>query len=125
MCHAGTETWDFPITDFSTSPYLETQVELITLGYAGIDIPIEDFLLQATFSADGNTLGGGYISGIGDTRNLGALLGEDDPNAICELAATLGVNCQVCGDGEPYCLRLSAQDLDGSVLPGLVLVELD
>jgi hypothetical protein len=120
-------TWDFPITDFTTAPYLETTVDRIVLKYADTEIPVEDFLLEATFGPDGTTLGGGVLSGLGDSRNLHELLPTDngDQNMLCELAAGLGVSCVPCADGQPYCLNLVARNLEGTLLPNLVLVELD
>jgi hypothetical protein len=119
-------TWDFPITDFTTAPYLETSVDRIVLKYIDTEIPVEDFLLQATFGPDGTTIGGGVLEGLGDSRNLHEIIpGNGDENMLCELAAGLGVSCVPCADGQPYCLYLKARDLEGSLLPNLVLVELD
>lgn len=117
-------SWDFPLTDFTSAPYLETRAEEITLRYDDYDIPVEDFLLESTFSADGSTIGGGVISGFADTRYMGPLLqgGED---AVCKLAATIAVNCQPCTDGAPYCLRLRVSSVEGILLPGLELDVVD
>lgn len=122
-------SWDFPIADFSSSPFLDASSDEVTLQYSlgygdAITIPVEDFVLQATFSPDATRLGGGVLSGLGDTRNLGELLGDpDNPAALCELAGGLGVTCQPCADGQSFCLRLVARDLEGTLIPGLELVE--
>ena len=51
---------------------------------------------------------------------MGALIGKkDEPAAICEQAAALGVSCTDCPDGLPYCMFLSAVDVDGTRVPGL------
>ena len=42
---------------------------------------------------------------------------------VLGLAAGIGVECEPCADGEPYCLYIEARDLDGVLLPGLHLVE--
>lgn len=121
-------TWDFPLTDFTTSPFLELQVEAITLQYRNgstlLDIPVEDFVLQLTFSADGTRTGGGVLMGLADSRNLGVLLGNDDPDALCAIAQPLGVPCLPCADGGPYCLRIVGEDIEGDLVPGLTLVEI-
>jgi hypothetical protein len=65
------------------------------------------------------------LSGDGDTRYLGCLIpGSDgDPNAVCALAAPLGVTCEPCPDGEPYCLHIEASDLEGVFLNGVSIIE--
>jgi hypothetical protein len=120
-------TWDFPMADFTQAPYLDVSVSSIVLQYqagAAYDVPIEDFVLQGTFSADGNRLGGGVLSGLGDTRNLGPLVNDpDNPSAICYLAETVGASCVPCRDAQPYCLYVVAIDLEGVGLSGVTLVE--
>jgi hypothetical protein len=121
-------TWDFPLTDFTTAPYLETQVDLITLQYRNgntlVDIPVEDFVLKITFAADGTRAGGGVLSGLADSRYLGALLDSDEPDALCVIAAGVGVQCVPCSDGMPYCLKLVGEEIEGDVVPGLTLFEI-
>ncbi|HHO51129.1 MAG TPA: hypothetical protein ENK18_09735 [Deltaproteobacteria bacterium] len=122
----GVPTWNFPLSDFSQQPFIDAQAEQITLQYSldeVIDIPVQDFVLQATFSADGRSIGGGILSGRADTREIGLLLNPNDEGALCELSAGLGVFCEPCSDGQSYCLDLVARDLEGTLQPGLVLVE--
>jgi hypothetical protein len=120
-------SWNFPLADFSQSPFVDAQAPSIELTYDdgadGVAIPVADFVLQGTFSADGTRLGGGVLEGLGDTRNVGALLGDDAPNAVCDLAAGFGVECIPCADLLPYCLRLRAEALEAEWIPGLELVE--
>lgn len=121
------DTWNFPIADFSGSPFVDAeapQIELLYDAYGTeVAIPVTDFVLQGTFSADGERLGGGVLEGLGDTRSVGALLGDDRPEAICELAAGAGVECIPCADGLSFCLFLRAEALEGTWVPGLTLVE--
>ncbi|MEQ1568226.1 MAG: hypothetical protein ABMA64_21485 [Myxococcota bacterium] len=122
----GLASWDFPLADFRQAPYLDAPADSVTLTYDSTEIQVSDFLLQATFSADGSRLGGGTLSGLADSRNLGTLLGSpDDQGLLCELAAGVGVPCQPCPDGQPYCLFLRAIDLEGELLPGVTLVQTD
>lgn len=118
------DSWDFPITAFEP-PFVDAQAATIHLSYGSgsqaIDIPVEDFVFQATLSADGTRLGGGYLEGRGDTRNLGTLLGDADLDTLCVLAEGLGVSCVPCRDGMPYCLDLVGNDVEGTLLPGLEL----
>lgn len=120
-------TWAFPPIDFSQSPFLDARADLIVLQYTAygitVDIPVENYAFQATFRADGASLGGGVLSGRGDTRNLGALLGDERPEAMCELAGSLGVDCLPCSDGQPLCLDIRAEDVRGTLVDGLHLSE--
>lgn len=116
----GEPTWDFPIADFSASPYFSASAERIVIPYAGIDIPVEDFNLSGTFTSDGTELAEAIVTGLGDSREMGALLGQaDDPNAMCSLAAAAGVECEPCADGEPYCLHIVAEEINAAYLPGV------
>ncbi len=119
-------SWDFPVQAFDEQPYFEAEVSSITLEYQDgssvVPIPVQDFRLFATVAPDGSVLGGAKLAGLADTRGMGGLLRDDDnPLAICEFAATIGVSCVPCADNGPYCLRLSAEDLDGVRVPGLTL----
>lgn len=120
-------SWDFPLSDFTQSPFLDARVDQIVLKYSDygltVDIPVEDYVFQATFQPDGRSLGGGVLSGRGDTRHLGELLGDDRPEAMCELAESLGVDCLPCNDGQPFCLDIRAEDIHGQLVDGLRLVE--
>ncbi len=116
-------TWDFPLTDFRDAPYFVARSEGVTFAFQGLEVPIADFRLAGTFSADMTELGGIELSGLGDTRNLGELLNDANDAAVCELAATLGVDCVDCADGEPLCLFMSARDVTGVLVPDLTLVD--
>lgn len=115
-------TWDFPTGDFAP-PYFESRANLVVFQFQGVEIPIHDARLAATISPDGRALGGGELSGLGDTRGLGAFLpaGGSD-GAICDLAESFGIECQDCPDGEPYCMFLEARQIDGALVEGLTLV---
>lgn len=123
----GEETWDFPSGDFAAQPYFEAYAELITITYSGTPIPIEQFHLSGTFTADGTRIEKGVGSGLGDSRYMGPLLGlpEDDLGAICEIAAEAGVECEPCADGEPYCIYIVAEEISAVVEEGLVLEPVD
>ena len=124
---ANAPTWDFPVQSFAGQPYFEAEVSSITLEYyqdtsTTVVIPVQDFRLYATIASDGSFLGGAKLSGLADTRDMGVLIrDEGNPRAICDFAATIGVNCVDCADGLPYCLRLEAEDLAGTRVPGLTL----
>lgn len=116
-------TWDFPTGDFDP-PYFENQASLVVFQFEGVEIPIYDARLAATFSPDGNGIGGGELSGLGDTRDLGSFLpgGGSNDAAICDLAASFGIDCETCPDGQPYCMFLEARQIDGALVDGLTLI---
>lgn len=116
------ESWDFPITDFSAAPYFDASSESVVFRFDGYEVPLTDFRFSGTISADMTEIGGGDLAGLGDTRNLGPLLEQDDnPSAVCDLVGGLGVDCQPCPDGEIYCLFMHAVDVHGSLVPNLTL----
>jgi len=119
-------TWDFPVQSFAQQPYFEAEVSSIDIEYVdgstSVTIPVQDFRLYATIAPNGESLGGARLSGLADSRGMGTLLGSDDPATICEFAATLGVQCVDCADGQPYCLYLEAEDLDGTLVDDVTIV---
>lgn len=115
-------TWDFPAADFTTRPFFFAQAEYIVLSYQGTPIPIEDFTIEGTFTADGTAIMEGRATGLGDSRELGQMIfGDDDPAAICNLAEDQGVYCVPCADGGPYCLEIVAEDIVATWEEGLVV----
>jgi hypothetical protein len=117
-------SWDFPLADFSGAPFLDASAPAVSFEYSGVVVPVSDLELQGTFSADGTVFGGGVLSGLGDTREMGGLLNDpNNPSAMCDLAAGLAVQCQPCPDGLAYCLRLRAEDLEGTLVENLALID--
>ena len=117
-------TWDFPIGAFDGSPFFSVDAEQVVFQYDGIEIPIHGAHLEGTWAPDGRSMGGGRLSGLGDTRDLGSFIdqGNEEASAVCDLAAGFGVQCEPCPDGFPYCLFLEALDIEGDLIEGLVLV---
>ncbi len=115
-------TWNLPATDFNDRPYFAASADKITVRAEGVDIDLYDFEITGTFSADGSRIGGTTITGLGDTRNMGELIGQKgEPEALCELAATWSVICEPCPDGSSYCMRLTALGAEGTHVPDLSL----
>ena len=116
------QTWDFDGTGFNAAPFFRADVDEVNFKFDGLDIPVYGFRVEGTFASDGSEFGGGLLKGNADTRNLGVQLGEpDNPGAMCGYAESLGIRCQACDDGEPYCLDLEVQDVRGTLVPGLTL----
>jgi hypothetical protein len=107
-------TIDFPQpADFTEPPYWEVQADETTLTVAGNDVAIQDLVISGTFSTDGTTFGGGVLGGTIDTALLGVILGQDDPNYVCDLAEDFGDECSKCPGGGNTCLGLLLDQLVG------------
>mgnify|MGYP003950594865 CR=1 FL=1 len=118
-------TWDFGAADFTSNPYFSSDTDEIIIDYNGYEIPIYYFQLKGTFSSDATSIGGGHAEGLADSRNMGPLIEQgDDPNAVCELADSLGLECEACPDGEVYCMTLIANFDEATLEPGLMLTEI-
>lgn len=116
------DTWSFPDTPFHEQPYFEAAAGSATLVFEGAAVPVEDFALSGTFAADGSSIGDVRISGLGDTADLGPLIGSDDPNAVCDFAASLNVQCEPCSNGSPTCLYIDITDIVAPELVGVTMV---
>lgn len=118
----GTDVWVFPDADFTSAPYFAASTDAISIDYSTVAIPIENFSLAGTFASDGSKIGGGWASGLGDTRNMGPLLElGDDPGAVCTLITALGLSCENCSDGEPYCVYLEVEFDEAPLAEGLTI----
>ena len=122
-------TWDFNAIDFTGQPYFSGDTERIELLYSGEKIPVHEFHLEGTISADGSTFGEGRLWGLADTRNLGKVIDDqaDDPQrVVCDLVESAGIECVPCpDDGEAYCLFLRGEDIEAAPVPDLVLERIE
>jgi hypothetical protein len=115
------DVWDFGPAALEGA-YFASSPTNIELEYGCATIPIYDFALDGTFSADGATIGGGHALGLGDSRNMGCLAGlGSDPDAICNYAASFGFACEECPDGNPWCLTIEAWFDPAPLLPDVSL----
>ncbi|MCO4745059.1 MAG: hypothetical protein KC912_09740 [Proteobacteria bacterium] len=106
-------TIDFPEADFA-NPYFEVDATGQTTSFtvSGITVDIDDLVVSGAFSPDGTYIAGGVLAGSIDTRPLVDLVEEGgEPDAICELAGSIGVDCEECPDGEMLCLSLYVDNL--------------
>ena len=117
-------TWDFPAGDFTESPFFAAQAATVTITYGDIPIPIENFYLEGVFTADGSFIKNGKATGKADSRFMGPLISQpaDAYSAFCDLGSKLGISCEACSDGEPYCLYIVAEDITGYYQDGLTIV---
>ncbi|MEN0068313.1 MAG: hypothetical protein AAGA48_39705 [Myxococcota bacterium] len=128
VSQAQEPTWDFPLAEFDPSrPTFVTRADAIELVIrdSGVEgpIPVTEFVLTGTLSADGTRLGGGTLAGVADTREFSdAFFGTE--NALCLLSeSSFQVACAPCeSDGEPFCLAIENRNLSGTQQEGLTLV---
>ncbi len=121
---SGEPSWDFPVADFTAQPWMTATSGQVDILFQGVPVTIYDFSLQGTFAPDGSSFGGGVVSGLGDTRNMGVFIDKpDDPGAICDLATSMNTQCIACPDGYRYCLELVAEEMEGELVEGLTLVK--
>ncbi len=115
-------TIPFPEADFSGNPFFKVGPETTTLSIEGYSITIDDLLVSGAFSPDGSYISGAVLSGKIDTRPLVPLLNpEGEPDEICNLAATIGVSCEPCLDGENLCLSLYVDNIAAEEVGGTVV----
>jgi hypothetical protein len=114
------ETIPFPVADFSDNPFFQVGPATTTINVQGYSITIDDLLISGAFAPDGTYITGAVLSGKIDTRPLVPLLdenGEDD--AICQLAASIGVTCEACADGTgDFCLSLYVDSINAAGISG-------
>lgn len=123
-------TWDFPAASFEESPYFHVIADEVIIGYQYgstlYEIPVYGFEVEGTISADGSTIGGAKAFGQGDTRNMGPLIGAgDEPTALCETFASIGLVCEECPDGIQSCMTLEVLFPEAPLLSGVTLVEVE
>lgn len=123
-------TWDFPAGPFDESPYFSADAAevVITYSFGGdvYEIPVYNFHIEGTFTADGSMIGGGIALGKGDTSNMGPMLGlEDKPEALCGYLGDLGLECEDCGDGSMTCITLEAWFPEAPLMPDTDLVVIE
>ncbi len=98
-------------------PWLRIGPTDLTLDVQGTVATINDLNLELLFHPQATGFVGGSLAGSVDTRELISLVDSEDPNAICDLAEkVVGVSCIDCGGGEPYCLSLLAENIQGEML---------
>lgn len=119
----GKPTWDFPVADFSEAPFFQTSADTVDLDVQGFPLVINDFYLEGTFSADGATFEHATLQGLADSRYAGgAVGGAGDPDALCNLAAGLGVDCVPCPDGLPVCFEVDVRAITAVPVADVTLV---
>ncbi|MDP2316214.1 MAG: Ig-like domain-containing protein [Pseudomonadota bacterium] len=115
-------TTDLPGAEFAESPYFHLSAAAATVAVGGAPVTVSDLVITGTFSVDGTFIGGGTLSGILDTRNMGVLVGDEgNPSAACDLMVSAGIRCGDCPDGERYCLDLLADQITAPEVAGFTV----
>jgi hypothetical protein len=107
-------TIDFPVADFSESPFFAVSGDSFEISVDEFTVTLEDFALSGSFSPAGDYIDGVNLQGSIDTRPLVPLMGDETSgdDAICVLAGSLGINCIPCSDGTgDFCLSLVADSI--------------
>lgn len=108
-------TTPFPLGDFTDNPAFQVGPETVDLPMSSALVPIEGLVLSGAFSADASFLEGGRLQGLIDTAALVQLLNPgQDPDALCDLLAPLGVSCEPCpGSGLTTCAPIDVDSVRG------------
>jgi hypothetical protein len=104
-------------------PWFSARAAELVLWQGDVELAIYDLTLENTFSADGQDLLQGSLSGSLDTRSFGVWLGDpDDEGAACDAMEIFGVICEACAsDHMPFCVDIAARDVTGGEQAGLAL----
>ncbi len=106
-------TLDFPGADFSASPHVEVVAPTATFTLSGVATTATNVTMSGDFSADGLSTGGGVIQASVDTRPLDIGFFDGEIGAFCQTMGSLGVACEACTDGEPYCMAVQIEQIAG------------
>ena len=120
------DRWSFSNADFTQSPYFYASTDLLNIPFDDVDIPVHGFYLSGTFSPSGDEIGFVEFSGLGDTSNMGLLMGFGTaPDALCsnELFINAGIICEECPTGGAYCVQLTGQIDEASIIPGMDITQ--
>ena len=115
---------DFPLADFSQSPYFEIDPKNVSLHIGGYDVVIYHFSISGVFTADGSTFTKAVGQGVFDGRELYPIMNDfgfalSSPDEFCTLLERVGVACQSCpSDGAQYCIPLSIEDMEAYEITG-------
>lgn len=119
---AGDPAIPFPAVDFAEAPFFAAESPVVDLAFSGTRVPVYDFQFSGTFAADGSSIGGGRVRGLGDTRYAHGLVQGSGPGAVCELASSFGVTCEPCPtDDAPYCLPVHVENVRPVWVPGFTV----
>lgn len=98
--------------NFWEDPYFEVTAPFVVFDTPAFPLDIDDFAFSGAFASDGSFMGGGHITGVLDTRDLGEVVGLSSSSfAVCELLATFYIPCVECPDTLETCLQLDVRGI--------------
>ena len=91
--------------------------------FQGTSMSWTDLQMSGVYTPDGEQIQGGALSFLMDTRPMGPeLIPDGGEDSVCVLfEETVGVECEPCNDGEPFCLFMVITDIEAHAVPGLDL----
>ena len=113
-------TIPFPPADIAQNPYFELGPQKFSIVAEGREIVIDNLYLSGSFAPDGSYIDGAVLAGTIDTRPFKDLV-DDNPDApdsaVCDLAASLNVQCSDCPDNSgKFCISLLADSIQAEKL---------
>jgi len=121
---ACARTLELPPAELSGTYFSLQEPELVFDAY-DITLRALDVSLEGDFTVDGSAIDGLRFSALFDGRELIALIGGDDYEAMCELGDFANMPCQPCpDDGSPTCFYVEVAQYEAPSTPA-VLVEVD
>ena len=115
-------TADLADGDLSANPYFVVGPTELTMEASGVAITLFELEVSGVFVDDGDAIEDGEITGLIDTRPLDSLVGGGE-GAVCDLVGSFGASCEDCPDGDTFCLRMKAVDIEAPWIEGLDLEE--
>ena len=101
--------WEVPGPAEWTNPHLWADgfPLWLSVDYGGVEFRMENTPTEAsaTVAPDGEAVTNVWIDTVVDTRPLWPLFGDvQDDWSTCVFLTSLGVECEICPDGEPACM---------------------
>lgn len=84
----------------------------VWVSLVGDPVPVYNLEFTGTWSEEGDEFSGGTLEGELDARYVSGWIGME-PDELCEIAVFIGAECAECPDGEPYCVHMRVEDLEG------------
>ena len=113
-------TLDIPVDPTWENPYFELEAPQLLIAVEDLEIAIDEFYLGGAFTTDASAIEGGVLRGFIDTRPLVGAFDATTDGAVCDLVTLVGVECENCGDGQPYCLSVWVTDIVAAKVPTVI-----
>jgi len=112
-------TFPFPTVPYD-DPYFLVSTPALAFEAYGAIITLRDVSLTGAFAPNGARIDALDLSGTLDVREVEPFVNGLD---LCLVVQDFGRSCFACLDGEDTCVRLTVEDLDAALVPGVVIEE--